>query len=196
MIRRKKTEMGKVNIRYPDEVKYKKELQDTLDAWGKKSLEEKAAIDRMFQRGVQRWILMWDIIKRVENEYNINLRGLVREEIWRSSLKVGQDLAKKYKTHRLKDLYEAFLGFFEGLCKFEWFEFNEEVLEVWCHECPNMRHFKEAGLSDEQIKEMAPYFCLQDIGIMTGFNPQNEVFIQPRLLLQGDSHCSYRVEAH
>jgi len=188
--------MGKVNIRFPNRVKYKKELQESLDTWEKKSSEEVAALDRMFQRGAQDWILMWDIIKKVEREYNINLRGLVREEIWRSSYKTGQNLAKKYKNHVLKDLYNAFLGFFEGLCKYEWFEFNDVILEVWCHECPNIRHFKEAGWTDEQIKETAPYFCLQDIGIMTGFNEQNEVFIQPRLLMSGHSHCSFRVEAH
>lgn len=41
---------------------------------------------------------------------------------------------------------------------------------------------------------MAPYFCLLSYGTMQGFNPDLEVFPQSRILMRGDSHCSYRVE--
>jgi len=153
------------------------------------------AYEKMFQRGVQRFILMWDIIKRIENEFEIDAKGIIRDEIWKNSYKAGQKLAENYKTHGLKDLYDAFLGFFELFCNYEWFEFNDQVLELRCHACPNLKHFQEAGWSREQIAEVAPYVCLADIGIMTGFNPRNEVFPQPRLILKGDPVCSYRVTA-
>ena len=188
--------MGKVRIR--DEavkVKYAKELQEKLDEWESKSPEVMIAFEKMFQRGVHRFILMWNIIKRIEKEFNINVSGIVRDEIWKNSYQAGQKLAENYKTHGLKDLYDGFLGFFELFCKYEWFEFNDKVLELRCHACPNLRHFKEAGWTSEQIKEVAPYFCLADIGVMTGFNPRNDVFPQARLILNGDQYCSYRVES-
>jgi len=50
-----------------------------------------------------------------------------------------------------------------------------------------------------ELNDKAPAqveFCLQDIGIMTGFNPKLEVFPQARPLMSGDSHCTYRVEDH
>ena len=188
--------MSKIWIRDdPTKIKYAKELQAELDKWESKPPEEMIAYEKMFQRGVQRFILMWDIIKRIENKFNIDVKGILRDEIWKNSYRAGQKLAENYKTQGLKDLYDAFLGFFELFCKYEWFEFNDQVLEMRCHDCPNVRHFQQAGWSREQIAEVAPFVCLADIGVMTGFNPRNEVFPQPRLILKGDPVCSYRVEA-
>jgi hypothetical protein len=150
----------------------------------------------MFRRGVDRWILMWNIVKRIEKTFSINVMGIVREEIWKHSFSAGQTLAKQYKTHGIKDLYDAFIAQFVGVMNPVWFEFNDKVMEVWPTACANVSHFRDLGWTDEQIKETAPYYCLQDTGIMAGFNPKFEVFPQPRLLLLGDSHCSYRVENH
>lgn len=179
-----------------EQIKYPEILAEAKKKWEKKSPEEKAALNRMFRRGVERWILMWNIIKRIEKEFNLDLMGIVREEIWKYSFKTGQDLAKKYKNHGIKELYDAINSQFEGLAEPEWLEFNDKVMYKWNHACPNIQHFRDLGWTDEQIKETAPYLCLQDIGMMTGFNPKNEVFHQTRLIMAGDSHCTYRVEDH
>lgn len=178
------------------EIKYPEILAEAKRKWEEKSPEEKAALHRMFRRGVERWILMWDIIKRIEKEFNINVTDIVRDEIWKHSFKAGQELAKKYKKHGTKELYDAINSFFEGLTEPEWLEFNDKVFHKWNRACPNIQHFRDLGWTEEQIKETAPYFCLQDQAIMTGFNPKNEVFQQTRLLMAGDSHCTYRVEDH
>ena len=139
---------------------------------------------------------MWDIVKEIEKEFGINAMAIVRRVIWEKSFKAGQGLAKKFKKHGTKELYEAFNSQFEGLVEAEWHEFNDEVLHKWNHACPNLQHLKDLGRTEEEIKEMAPYYCLQDIGIMTGFNPDLEVYPQSRLLMAGDPHCTYRVEDH
>jgi hypothetical protein len=177
-----------------EKIKYQKIVAGAKKKWGKKSPEEKAAWNRMFRRGVERWILMWNILKRIEKEFHIDVMGIVREEIWKYSFSAGRNLAKKYKKHGVKELYEAFNAQFEGLADPIWLEFNDKVIHKWNRACPNYQHFKDLGWTDEQIKETAPYFCLQDIGIMTGFNPKLEVFPQSRLLMLGHSHCTYRVE--
>lgn len=136
------------------------------------------------------------IIKAIEKNFNIDVMGIVREEIWKHSFEAGQKLAEKYEEHGIKELYDAFISQFEGLVEPEWFELNDKVLHKWNHACPNYRHFRGPGKTDDEIKEIALYYCLQDIGIMAGFNPKLEVFPQSRLLMAGDSHCTYRVEDH
>jgi len=178
------------------DIKHREIIDKAKQKWQKKSADEKTAWSRMFRRGVERWILMWNILKRIEKEFNIDVMGIVREEIWKYSFNVGKNLAKKYKKHGVKELYDAFNAQFEGLADPIWLEFDDKVLHKWNRACPNYQHFKDLGWTDEQIKEAAPYFCLQDIGIMTGFNPKLEVFPQSRLLMLGHSHCTYRVEDH
>jgi len=40
---------------------------------------------------------------------------IAREERWKSAFAAGQKLAKKYKNHGVKDLYNAYNSQFEGL---------------------------------------------------------------------------------
>jgi len=179
-----------------EKVKYANLVEESKKKWEQKSPEEKAAWDRMFRRGAERFVLLWDIIKRVEKEFNIDLMGILRDEVWKHSFEAGQNLAKKFKTHGVKDLYVAFNGPFEGLANPIWLEFNDKVSHKWNQSCPNIQHYRDLGKTDEEIKEMAPYICLADIGIMQGFNPKLHVFHQTRLIMLGDSHCVYRVEDH
>jgi hypothetical protein len=179
-----------------EKMKYSNIIADAKKKWEDLSLREKEIHNRVFRRGVERFILMWDILKAIEKKFDINVMGIVREEIWKHSFEAGKKLAKKYQKQGVKELYDAFNSQFEGLVEGEWFELNDKVLHKWNYACPNYQHFKDLGKSDEEIKEIAPYYCLQDIGIMTGFNPQLEVFPQSRLLMAGDSHCTYRVEDH
>jgi len=175
-------------------MKYEDVIAEGKKKWEEKSPEEKAALVRFYRRGVERFVLMWDIVKRIEKELNTNVMGIVRDEIWKHSFEAGERLAKKYEEHGLKELYDAFFSQAQGLVDAEWFEFNEKVLHKWNRECPNIQHLRDLGKTDEEIKEIAPYYCLQDIGIIAGFNPILEVFPQSRSLLAGEPHCTYRVE--
>lgn len=181
----------------PEQImKYANKVAEAKKKWEETSPREKEMRDASLRKGVERWILMWDIIKAIERSFNIDVMGIVREEIWKHSFEAGQRLGKKDKEHGLKELYDAFNSQFEGLVEAEWLEFNDKIFHKWNHKCPNLQHFRDLGKTDEEIKEIAPYYCLQDIGTMTGFNPKFEVFPQSRLLMQGDSHCTYRVEDH
>lgn len=179
-----------------EKMKYAHVVAEAKKKWEALSPKEKEIYHRVFRRGVERFILMWDILKAIEKNFNIDVMGIVREEIWKHSFEAGKKLAAKYKKHGVKELYDAFNAQFEGLVEAKWFELNDKALHKWNFACPNYQHFKDLGKTDEEIKEIAPYFCLQDIGIMTGFNPKLEVFPQSRLLMSGDSHCTYRVEDH
>jgi len=179
-----------------EKVKYADVLAAAKKKWEGLSPRENEISHRVFRRGMERWCLMWDIVKAIEKEFGIDAMGIVRRVIWEKSFKAGQELAKKYKEHGTKELYDAFNSQFEGLVEAEWLEFNDEVLHKWNHACPNIQHLRDLGRSEEEIREMAPYYCLQDVGIMTGFNPELEVYPQSRLLMAGDPHCTYRVEDH
>lgn len=179
-----------------EKMKYPNVVAEAKKKWDNLTDNEKAISHRVFRRGIERWILMWDILKAIEEKFGINVWDIVREEIWKHSFAAGQNLAKKYERHGVLELYDAFNSQFEGLVQAEWLELNDKVLHKWNHACPNYQHLKDLGKTEEEIKEMAPYYCLQDIGIMTGFNPDLEVFPQSRLLMAGDPHCTYRVEDH
>jgi hypothetical protein len=109
---------------------------------------------------------------------------------------MGQRMAKNCKERGIKELYDAYPAQFEGVCEVEFFEFNDEVFHVWLHCCPVVQQLKDLGRTDEEVKEMAPLYCLGDQAIMAGFNPDFEVYAQPRLIMKGDPYCTYRVEYH
>ena len=159
---------------------------------GKEPNAERAFIGTL----VSDFILFWDTLKAIEKRFNIDVMGIAREQRWEHSFASGQRLAKKFQNHGVKDLYDAYNSQFEGLVRAKWFECNDKAFQKWNFACPCIDHFRNLGKTDEEIKEMAELFCLADIGIMQGFNPELEVYPQPRLLMRGDSHCAYRTEDH
>ena len=60
-----------------EKIKHKEIIEEAKQKWGKKTADEKTAWNRMFRRGVERWILMWNIIKRIEKEFNIDFHEAV-----------------------------------------------------------------------------------------------------------------------
>lgn len=140
--------------------------------------------------------LLWTVVKRIEETHHIDVKGILREERWKQAFAVGQELAKKYQEHSIKDLYNAFFAAYEGPGQHVWFELNDERDHHWVLFCPAIQHFRDLGRTDEEIKEMAPYYCLQDPAIIKGFNPKFEVSIQPVTIMTGDDHCTYFVEDH
>ena len=182
--------MGKEKIKYADRIAAAKRK------WEESTPEFKEAFHAGILRGVVGFLLWWDTLKAIEEKFNIDVMGIARKMRWKSAFEMGQRMAKKYNEPGIKELYDAYPGQFEGVCEPKFFEFNDEVFHVWLHHCPVVQNFKDLGRTDEEIKEMAPLYCLADEAIMAGFNPDSEVYAQPRLLMRGDSHCTYRVENH
>jgi hypothetical protein len=179
-----------------EKMKYADRVLEAKKKWKNLSEKEKEIRDAGFKKGAERFLLTWDFARAIEKKCNIDAKSVLKEQIWEKSFAAGQRMATKYKEHGIKDLYDAYNFQFEGLVQAEWFELNDEVLHKWNHECPVIQHFRDLGITAEELSEMADYYCLQDIGFMTGFNPKLEVFHQSRLLMKGDSHCTYRVEDH
>jgi len=179
-----------------EEMKYANTILEAKKKWENLSKNEKEIHDASFRKGAERFILIWDFAGAIEKKFTIDVKSVLREEIWNKSFATGQRMATKYAEHGIKELYDAYNSQFEGLIEAQWIELNDKVLHKWNHKCPVIKHFRDLGKSAEEISEMAPYYCLQDIGFMTGFNPKLEVFQQTRLLMKGDSHCTYRVENH
>lgn len=161
----------------------KKKYEDLLP-------ETKDAYKRMFLRNTQMFAQMWDILKAIEARYGIDVMGIAREIRWKHAYQAGQRAAKQFEHNGFKELYMAYMGFFEAICDMEWFVFNDNRVEKHCRRCPNMEAFKELGRSEEEMKEWASLFCLADVAFWSGFNPDFEV-CQPRLLMKGDPHCTY-----
>lgn len=177
-----------------DKMKYKDYIDDCKKKWEESSLKEKELCQAILGTMVGSFIMWWDTLKAIEKKFNIDVMGIAREERLKSVLAAGQRLAKKHENHGVKDLYDAFNSQFEGIVNAKWIECNDKVFHKWNFKCPCIDHFKNFGKTDEEIKEMADLFCLGSVGTMQGFNPELDVFPQPRLLMRGDSYCSYRVE--
>jgi len=176
--------------------KYAKHIEESRKKWDQLSPKEKELYTSIIGTLVSDFILFWDTLKAIEKRFNIDVMGIAREQRWEHSFASGQRLAKKFQNHGVKDLYDAYNSQFEGLVRAKWFECNDKAFQKWNFACPCIDHFRNLGKTDEEIKEMAELFCLADIGIMQGFNPELEVYPQPRLLMRGDSHCAYRTEDH
>jgi len=144
--------------------------------------------------GTEEFSVLWDTLKEIEKKCNVDPWGVAWDVRYKGSYAVGQERAKNYKQHGLKELYDAHLGLYPGVCDYEFIEFNDEVCELWCHACPVIQPLRDLGRTEEEIKEMCPLFCIFDYGIMDGFNPELENFPQPLLIMKGDPHCSYRTE--
>lgn len=179
-----------------EKIKYADRIEKAKKKWQEMSPQQKALLNTSNAASARAFTLWWDTLKVIEKKFNIDVMGIAKEERWKHSFEAGQRLAAKYTEHGIKDLYDAYNSQFEGVVQAEWLELNDEYLHKWNFNCPIIQHFKDLGKTDEEIREMAPYYCLADIGIMTGFNPKLEVFPQSRLLMRGDSHCTYRVEDH
>jgi hypothetical protein len=142
----------------------------------------------------EEFLIMWDALKEVEKKYNINPWGIAKDYRYKEFYAVGQARAKNYKEHGLKELHVAHLGLYAGCCDYEYEEFNEEVYSLWCRACPCLHHWRNLGRSDEEVKELAPYFCTFDYAIMDGFNPELDNYPQQKLIMKGDERCTYRTE--
>ena len=179
-----------------EKVKYAERIAAAKKRWEGHSADFMEAWQAGQVKGVMGFLLWWDTLKAIEEKFHIDVMGIAREMRWKHAFEQGQRMANNYKEHGIKELYDAMGSKFEGVCEKEYFEFNDKVYHLWCQRCPNLQIFRDLGRTDEEIKEMAPLFCLQDQAIMTGFNPNFEVYAQPRLIMKGDSHCTYRIEDH
>jgi len=178
-----------------DQFKYKEHIEECAKRWENFSDREKAFLYQGIAfKESEDFVWWWDTLKAIEKEFGINPWGIAKEQQWKHKYEHGQRMAKKFKTHGCKDLYDAYNSTFEGLVDAEWVECNDSAFQKHNHKCPCYEPLKELGKTDEEIAEMAPLFCLADQAIMTGFNPELEVFAQPRLLCKGDTHCTYRWE--
>jgi len=178
--------------------KIKREYADMIAAakkkWDESSPELKEAFFSNVATDIAGFLLWWDTLKEIEKRFNIDVMNIAREMRYKWAYDLGQKLGKNYKEQGMKVLYDAYDAQFEGVCEFEWIEFNDEVRCLRLHHCPCIQFFIEAGRTDEEIKEMTPLFCLRDIAVMRGICPDLEIFAQPRLKMMGDPWCSYHVE--
>jgi len=173
-------------------------ISEAIKKWEKKSPELKEAGAARIATAARGFDLLWTVLKRIEETYHIDTKNILREERWKQSFKVGQELAKKYKEHGIKDLYNAYWSAYEGSetpSRHIWFELNDERYHHWVRWCPVVQAFRDLGRSEEEIKEIAPYFCLQDPAIVKGFNPNFEVSV-PARIMEGDDRCTYVIQDH
>jgi len=178
--------------------KVKKEYADLIEAAKKKWDETSPEWKEEWWAGLTMYIggflLLWDTLKEIEKKFGIDPWNIAREQRWKQSFATGQAIAKNYKQHGLKELYDAWPAVYEGVADQEFPEFDENVLAIHVHKCPCIETFKKMGRTDEEIKEMAPLFCLADYALMTGFNPELDNFPQATLVMKGNPYCSYRTE--
>jgi len=200
---------GKINETLK-KIKKKKEVKGTaeqmqhadcilaaLEKWEKMTpTEQELVVSRMRGR-VGIFLQWWDSLKAIEKKYNIRAVDIAKEVRIKHSFEEGQKLAKKSKEHGIKDLYNSCFAGLEGYSKGRvWIELNDKRFHLWIKWCPNLQFFEEFGRSKEEIKEFADFFCCQDEALYRGFNPKFEVFDKPRVIMKGDSHCSYIIEDH
>jgi len=182
------------DVRGKDQFQYKDKILAAQKRWNDYSDTEKALFKMIISSLVEGFLLWWDTLKRIEKEFGINPWGIAREERWKSNFENGRKRAKKFKGGGTVDIYDAYNSTFEGVVDAIWIEANDNAFHKWNRVCPCLETFKEFGRTDEEIKELAPLFCLADQAIMAGVSPECDVFAQTRLIMAGDDHCVYRFE--
>ena len=178
--------------------KMKKEYADMIAAskkkWDGRSSEFKEVWKAGLTRKVGGFLGWWDTLKELEKKFNNLYVWKIAEEVrYQSAFAHGQRLARNYKKHGLKELYDAFLGAYVGVGDYEFLEFNDEICSLKMHVDPYLPNFTAAGRTESEIKEMAPYFWLWWPGVISGFNPQFESFVPVRLIMKGDSYTGIHV---
>lgn len=181
-----------------NKMQHRDHIQKALERWDQLPQGVRDAFYDNLRTEAIGWLQLWRICKRIEKKYNIDVMNILREEREKMAFALGQQLAQKFEEHGIKDVYEAYFARFEGRRGHRvWFELSDERLHYWVLECPFRKIFLELGSSDEEIKEMAPYFCLPwDVVIVKGFNPKLECCTPPSNILRGDDHCTYIIEDH
>jgi hypothetical protein len=174
-----------------EKIKYKDLTKDARKKYESFLPETKEAIKRIFMAEGRAFAQMWDILKAIEKKYGISVMEIAHEIRWKQAYEAGHKAAKNYEKNGLKELYEATSAQYEAICDVEWFVFNDDRIEKKCRRCPMEEVFREMGRTPEEMKEWAPLFCSADTAFWSGFNPEFEVFSQPRLLMKGDPHCTY-----
>jgi hypothetical protein len=202
--------MSEKNREILKKIKEKKEVHGTeeqlqhadcilvaLEKWEKTpDLEKELFLSRMRGR-IAIFLQWWESLKEIEKKYNINAVEIAKQVRIKHCIEDGRKLAQKSKGHGIKDLYNACFAGMEGLSKGRvWKELNDKRFHLWIKWCPNVQFFEELGISKEEMKEFADFFCCQDEALYRGFNPKFEVFDKPRTIMKGDSHCSYIIEDH
>jgi hypothetical protein len=182
------------DVRGADQFQYRDRILAAKKRWDEYSDTEKELLRSVVFTLVEDFLLWWDTLKAIEKKFNIDVWGIAREERWKHSFDHGQRLAKKFHGHGTRDVYDAWNSTFEALTDPIWIECNDRCFHKWNRNCPCFEAFKELGRTDDEIKELAPLFCLADLAIMSGVNPELEVFPQTRLLMAGDDHCTYHWE--
>ena len=187
---------------HPEKIQY----PDRIKAANKKAKEEwgTGARDAWYaaRRGtVSMFILWWNTLKEIGEKYNVDVMTLAREQWFKSAFEEGQQVAKARKERGLGngiiDYYDERLAKLdEGPSKFIWFELNDKRMHYWNMRCAMHQFFQEAGMTDEEIKELAPLFCSVDAAFAQGFNPNFEAYPYPRIQMAGDPHCSRIIEDH
>ena len=184
------------DARGADQFQYKDKILAAAKAWDESTEIEKALFKVIVATVAEDFLLWWDTLKRIEKEFGINPWAIAREERWKSAFANGQRRAKKFKGGGVADIYDAYNSTFEGIVDAIWIEANDRAFHKWNRVCPVIDSLRELGRTDEEIKELAPLFCLADQATMAGISPECEVFAQSRLLMKGDDHCTYRFEDH
>ena len=168
-----------------------------IEKWGEMTPLEKELYANGMRGRVDIFLQWWDCLKAIEKKYNINVMDIAKEVRYKHSFETGRRLSKKSKKHGIRDFYNVCFAGLEGMSKGRvWFELNDKRLHYWVKWCPPYQYFKEFGRSEEEIKELAEFYCIQDEARYRGFNPKFEVFDSPRNLMKGDSHCTHVIEDH
>jgi len=178
--------------------KITKECRKAIEAsekkWDARSKEYNAEWVNNIGVSIEQFLVLWDTLKELEKRYHIDPWAIAKDIRYKENYAVGQTRAKNYKEHGLKELHDAHLGLYAGCCDYQYNEFNDEVYSLYCRACPCLHHFRNFGTSEEEIKELASFFCSFDYAIMDGFNPELDNYPQQQLIMKGDPYCSYRTE--
>lgn len=176
--------MPQEKMKYKDLIEESRKIDEAL------SPEAKEAREMRTLASCKQFAEMMDILKAIEKKYNIDVMSIARKIRWNRAYQEGRKAARNYEKNGIKEYYLAVSRAYEVRCDFEWFEFNDNRSEKHCRKCPPKEAFRKLGRTEQEMKEWASLFCLQDEAFPNGFNPEFEVAI-PRLQLKGDPHCTY-----
>jgi L-2-amino-thiazoline-4-carboxylic acid hydrolase len=100
----------------------------------------------------------------------------------------GKLMAKKMPRNDMVGFAEGYAKAFPNL---DIVEYSEEKFIVRCDFCGAYEIWKDLGLSDEKISELAEIYCSRDVAFARAFNPRINLEYGERIM-KGDKVCEWR----
>lgn len=135
-------------------------------------------------------LLFVNVWKEIEKRYGRETaRQICGDAMYRAGLTMGAEVAKEVESRGIRGMEEAWEILYPVVQE-DVLELSEDRFVYRAAGCTAMGMMRKAGLSDEEIADMADAYCSGDLGFTNGFDPDIGLE-QAKRVMKGDAECRW-----